>query len=143
MSQQARPAIDETIEIARPIGTVWDTITDWERAADWLPNVSECQGTAATGVGVELPFRYQGQPALAVIEQVRSPEHLVIRRPNGPVDAVFTYDLVATAEGTSVHLRAELRSLKGIGLVTWLLGKFLARTDRDQLRRLKEVAERP
>ena len=143
MSRQARPAIDETIEIARPIETVWDTVTDWERAAEWLPNVSECRGAAATEVGIELPFRYQGQPAKAVIEQVRSPEHLVIRRPNGPVDAIFTYDLAATPDGTSARLRAELRAAKGIGLVTWLLGKFLARTDRDQLQRLKGVVERP
>ncbi len=134
------PVIDESVDIARPIHEVWCTLTDWSRAGEWLPNVSEC-GPSPTEQGASLPFRYQGQAAVAVIEEVRVPEHLVIRRPNGPIDAWFTYDLSPTADGTTVRLHADLRTKKGIGLMAWLLRRFLARTDRHQLRRLKAVVE--
>lgn len=141
MARQARPAIDETVEISEPIDAVWETITDWERAGEWLPNVSECE-SAPTEVGTSLPFRYQGQPAVAVIEAAREPEHLIIRRPNGPVDAFFIYDLSEAGQATTVRLRAELHASKGIGLMAWMLRWFLARTDRDQLQRLKALIER-
>ena len=140
MAKTPVPVIDESVDIARPIDDVWSVLTDWSRAGEWLPNVSEC-APSPTEEGASLPFRYQGQPAVAVIEAVRAPEHLVIRRPNGPIDAWFTYDLSATADGTTVRLHANLRADKGIGLMASLLRRFLARTDRDQLPRLKAVVE--
>lgn len=141
MSGQSRPAIDESVEIAGSPAEVWDVLTDWELADQWLPNVSEVDGAVPTEVGAELPFRYQGQRARAVIDVVRVPEHLVIRRPNGPVEAVFVYDLAPSARGTTVHLRADLAATKGVGVVRWLLRRFLARTDRSQLDRLKVLVE--
>jgi uncharacterized protein YndB with AHSA1/START domain len=135
------PAISESATIERSIDAVWETLTNWSVAPDWMPRVTSFEGPVPIAAGDEVTFEYQDQPASAVIDEVEAPRRLVIRRTNGPVQAVFTYELRPNGEGTTVHLAADIVTAPGLGLMRRPLRRALARTDRDQLKLLKRLVE--
>lgn len=140
MAPTSRPAIQDSVEIAQPPGDVWSVLTNWEMAGDWLPHMASCQGPTEMRVGDELSFLYHDQPGSATVEVLDPGRRLVIRRTNGPVEAVFTYEVEGTDVGTTVRLSADIETSQ-LRLVRPLLRRGLVRTDRDQLQRLKAHLE--
>jgi uncharacterized protein YndB with AHSA1/START domain len=141
VGRTAKPAIDDTVEIARPIDVVWSTIIDWPVAGEWMPNMKFCEDPSEIRAGDRIAFRYHDQPSTITIEEVSAPRRLVMRRTNGPVEATFAYDLTESPRGTRMHVRADLAAEEGIGLMRPLLRRALARTDRVQLSLLKSLVE--
>jgi hypothetical protein len=76
-----------------------------------------------------------------VVDEVDEPRRIVIRRVNPPVEAIFAYDLSATATGTTVRLQADIATDTVMRSMRRPLRRALARTDRVQLQRLKALIE--
>ena len=138
---QPKTAFEQSVSIDLPIDDVWALMTDWSQAPGWWPRVLDVEGPIPVGSGDMLTFSYQGTPASAVVDVADEPSQLVIRRVSGSVEATFDYRLESDTDSTAVSLNAELVARHALRAVAPLLRRVLARTDRDQMDLLKQLAE--
>jgi uncharacterized protein YndB with AHSA1/START domain len=138
---QPKTALEQSVNIARPIDDVWNLMIDWSLAPGWWPRVLDVEGPLPVGPGDMLTFSYQGTPASAIVDVADEPNRLVIRRVSGSVEATFDYRLESDTDSTNVGLKAELVARHALRAVAPLLRRALAHTDRDQMNLLKQLAE--
>ena len=84
-------AVEETID--RPVGEVWDALTDWSNAHQWMPGVDRLEAQGETAAGTELRFHARNAERTSVIARCDTGRSIVLRSVQGGVTADYTYEL--------------------------------------------------
>ena len=134
-------AAAETID--RPVGEVWEALTDWSNAHQWMPGVDRLEAQGETVTGTELRFHARNAERTSVIARCDTGRSIVLRSVQGGVTADYTYELQPAGDGaTRVTLVAECR-FRGIlyVLMSPLIRRAIRSADGKQLEQLKKVVE--
>ena len=132
-------AIDTTTTIAAPRDAVWAALTDWSLAPRWMPGVTAMSGPAQQGAVVT--FTVRGKERTAVVEVLDAPRALALLSRSGPVTAVYTYTLTATAAGTDLHLLGDVEVRGPLTLLAPVIRRSISKEDGVQPERLRAVVE--
>lgn len=138
-------AFHATTTIDRPADAVWAALTDWPRAADWMPGVDAVStGTAnpsASAVGTELVVRARGKDRTSTITALDPGRSLTLTSVQGGVTADYAYTVAPTPNGTAVTLTADVTT-RGVWTVFGpLLRAAIKRADGGQLDAFKQTVE--
>jgi carbon monoxide dehydrogenase subunit G len=133
-------AIDTRIHISAPRPVVWNALTDWSRAHEWMPEASDMRQTSEPlEVGTVLAFRAQKSDRTSTVEALR-PGELISLASDGPgVHAVYTYTLQDAADGTEVRLVADVETRGAMKLLGPTIRSSIAKADGGQLEALARV----
>ena len=132
-------AIDATTTIAAPPDAVWAALTDWSLAPRWMPGVTAMSGPVSMGAVVT--FTVRGKDRTAVIEVLDAPRTLALLSRSGPVTALYTYTLTATAAGTDLRLLADVEVRGPLSLIARVIRRSIATEDGAQPENLRAVVE--
>ncbi len=135
-------------EIAAPIDTVWQCLTEPTRMQQWVPGLIQITysgGQVAEGGTFDMS-RKEGnriRRASGSLPRVRPPEHLTMLFPSKPMDMDVVYDLTPLGPGrTRMDYKALIRP-KGLLMtaVTVVFAVFFGKQNRKILDNLKTLAE--
>ena len=96
-------------ELDRPADTVWQQLTDWDRAAEWL-GVDSIRAEGPTAVGTGLVFQARGKERRSEIVAVDPGRSVTLRSRQGGVTADYTYGVVPAGSGSRATLTADVRT---------------------------------
>jgi carbon monoxide dehydrogenase subunit G len=136
-------AIDTRIHIPAPRPLVWDTLTDWSRAHEWMPEATDMRQTGdPLSVGTVLTFRAQKSDRTSTVEALQ-PGALIALASDGPgVHAVYTYTLEDASDGTLVRLVADVETRGPMKLLGPTIRSSIAKADGGQLEALARMVSR-
>lgn len=130
---------DQTI-LASP-HDVWATLTDWSRAAEWMPGVSDMRAAGAIAVGTELSFSARGKARSSTVTALE-PGRLITMSSTMPgVHADYTYALEPAGDATTVSLVTDVVTSGPMKLMGKVIRSAIAKEDGVQLARLKALIE--
>ncbi len=129
--------------ISRPVEEVWDALTDWGRASQWMGTGDlRPVATGPVGSGTRLTFEARGAERESEIVAWEPPKRMALRSKQGGMTAVYEYRCEGQGAGTEVTLDARCW---GTGFL-WkmlapLIGILMKRTDSGQLIALRKMIE--
>jgi uncharacterized protein YndB with AHSA1/START domain len=129
----ARETIDDDA------GTVWRTLTDWERVAEWMPGVTDGRADGPTRVGMTLTFTARGKEHTSRVQALEPGRSLVLRSVQGGVTADYEYRLTPVEGGTSIELTAAVTTSGAWTLLAPVIRRAIRKADAGQLADLAEV----
>lgn len=136
------PAIDVEAVIGRPIDEVWEVLTNWDRAHEWMGSIDWIRADGETVPGTTLTFRAQGKDRTSQLAAMEPGKSLLLRSTQGGVTADYLYRLERAGTGqTRASLVAECRTSGLWRLVGPLLKVAVRRADGGQINNLKTVVE--
>ncbi len=107
--------VEEEIEIARPVQTVWDRIVDFARTPEWQPDLVEArlEGPNAVGARAREVRRFGAQQIEIESEMTlwEPPRHFRTEGVALPVRSTVDYRVEPTAAGCRVRVRLQLTGL--------------------------------
>lgn len=137
-------AFHTTTVIDRSPGVVWSALTDWPRAADWMPGVDAVRPDSPDGtggVGTKLVVRARGKDRTSTITALDPGRSLTLTSVQGGVTADYVYTVAPSGDGTTVTLAADVRT-RGLWTVFGpLLRSAIRRADGGQLDAFKRAVE--
>ncbi|MFB3119366.1 MAG: hypothetical protein ACE1Y2_02425 [Stenotrophomonas maltophilia] len=105
--------------IAKPAGDVWDALTDWSRAHEWM-GVEWIKADGETIAGTKLAFYARGKERLSEISECQPGRRVVLRSVHGGVSADYAYTLARIS-----HLAKTNDAVSPQYLYCW--GRFMNR----------------
>lgn len=137
--------LEETI--ARSPEELFDILSNPERAADIVPNVTNMEKLTDGPVGVGARYRetrvIDGEAHETELEVVRyePPTDYAVRNVTGGVETVYHYRLTPQGNGTRIVMEATVSGSGLRALVAPVLAVILKREDGDHLTQLKAAVE--
>ena len=128
--------------IAKPAEDVWDVLTDWSRAHEWM-GVEWIKADGETIAGTKLAFFARGKERPSEIAECQPGRMIVLRSVQGGVSADYAYTLDPIDDNTTrVTLVANCRT-RGLlwGAASPLLRVAIRLTDEKQIKNLKRIVE--
>ncbi len=123
--------------IDRPPETVWRVLTDWHRAADWMPGVDRVTHVDDT----TLRFLARKRERTSEITAVRPGESITLTSVQGGVRADYIYTVEGTGDATRATLVADVTTGALWRVVALALRAAIRRADAGQLDALKRLVE--
>jgi carbon monoxide dehydrogenase subunit G len=137
-------AFHATTVIDRAPAIVWAALTDWPRAAEWLPGVDSVQAGGPAAVGSSLTMHARGKDRTSTITALDPGRSLTLRSVQGGVTADYTYTLTPSGDGddrTTVDLAADVRTTGVWTVFGPLLRAAIRRADGGQLEAFTRTVE--
>ncbi|TDC53576.1 hypothetical protein E1212_05220 [Jiangella ureilytica] len=134
-------AFHATTMIDRPPAAVWAALTDWPRAADWLPGVDAVRTGESTAVGARLTMHARGKDRTSTITALDPGRSLTLTSVQGGVTADYAYSVDPSGGGTAVTLTADVRTRGWWTVFGPLLRAAIRRADGGQLEAFKRTVE--
>lgn len=135
-------AFATTTIIDRPVEQVWKELTDWDRAAGWMPGVEHLHADGDTKPGTKLVLHSRGKDRASEITACTPGRSITLTSHQGGVRADYTYTLQpANGGGTQVSLVADCRTRGLWRLAAPGLRRLIRRADSNQLDALKRQIE--
>ncbi|MGK0170610.1 MAG: hypothetical protein ACI9W2_002336 [Gammaproteobacteria bacterium] len=135
-------SIRETIGQSK--SQVWETVTDWTRAHQWMGGVSavRMRDTGEAGLGSVLAFDVRGTERERTITRWTPGDAFALRASRGNVTVVYIYRFEDSPQGTQVRLDIECLG-HGLGwrVLAPVVSAFAGRSNAGQLRALKKLVE--
>ena len=134
-------SVEETIQ--RPVLQVWEVLTDWGNAHNWMPGIDGMTADGEAAVGTKLTFPARGAERSSSIVNCDVGRSLTLRSVQGGVTADYRYEVRELDERlTRVTLVANCQ----IREFWWRVASPLLRiairfSDGKQLRLLKAMLE--
>ncbi|CAM3512376.1 SRPBCC family protein [Occultella aeris] len=127
-------AIDTRVLIRTARDRVWDVLTDFSRAHEWMAEATDMrQDDATLAVGSVLRFRAQNSDRTSTVEALE-PGRMIALASDGPgVHAVYTYTLTDVDGGTEVRLVADVGTSGPMRLLGPVIRGSIAKADGGQL----------
>ncbi len=125
-------AFTVTRQLDRPAEAVWEQLTDWDRAAEWL-GVDSIRAEGPTVVGTELVFQARGKERRSEIVAVEPGRSVTLRSRQGGVTADYTYSVEPAGAGSRVSLTADVRTAGLWSLLGPVIRAAIRKEDSGQL----------
>lgn len=126
--------VSQLIRAEAPV--VWAVLTDWSRAGEWMPDVTEMTADGPVRVGTALTYRAGGKARASTVAAVDDGRVLVLRSVVSAVTADYRYTLTTRNGGTLVTLHADVRTAGPMRLISPVIRRAIAKADSVQLERL-------
>ena len=127
--------------IAAPRDRVWETLTDWSRAPEWMDGVDRLDADGPASPGTVLTFTTSGRERRSSILDARAAESLTIRSELRGITSDYVYELEDVDGGTRVSLTASCAATGVQRLLGPALKDAMRRTDSGQLDALRSLLE--
>jgi carbon monoxide dehydrogenase subunit G len=127
--------------VARPPEVVWQCLTDWERAPEWMEGIDSMRPSGPTVAGMQLVFEARRRSGTSEITHLVPGRELTLTARQGPVRISYRYRCEPEGEGTRVRLAAHCRIRGALRVLGPLLRAVVKRADSGQLRALKRFVE--
>ena len=121
-----------TRQLDRPAGAVWEQLTDWDRAAEWL-GVTSIQADGPTAVGTTLVFQARGKERRSEIVAVDPGRSVTLRSRQGGVTADYTYGVEPDGGSSRVTLTANVTTAGVWALLGPVIRAAMRKEDSGQL----------
>jgi uncharacterized protein YndB with AHSA1/START domain len=125
-------------EMDRPPGTVWEQLTDWDRAAEWL-GVDSLRAEGPTAVGTQLVFQARGKERRSEIVALEPGRSITLRSRQGGVTADYTYGVEPRETGSRATLTADVRTSGLWALLGPVIRAAIRKEDSGQLDALERA----
>ena len=125
-------------ELDSPPGTVWEQLTDWDRAAGWL-GVDSIRAEGPTAVGTTLVFRARGKDRRSEIVALDPGRSMTLRSRQGGVTADYTYAVEPSGVGSRATLTADVRASGLWSLLGPMIRAAIRKEDAGQLDALERA----
>ena len=125
-------------EMDRPPGTVWEQLTDWDRAAEWL-GVDSLRAGGPTAVGTQLVFQARGKERRSEIVALEPGRSVTLRSRQGGVTADYTYGVESLGTGSRATLTADVRTSGLWALLGPVIRAAIRKEDAGQLDALAQT----
>src|SRR5688572_9070525 len=122
-------------EMDRPPGTVWEQLTDWDRAAEWL-GVDSLRAEGPTSVGTHLVFQARGKERRSEIVALEPGRFITLRSRQGGVTADYIYGVEPAGAGSRATLTADVRTSGVWSLLGPVIRAAIRKEDSGQLEAL-------
>ncbi|WP_420623173.1 SRPBCC family protein [Candidatus Poriferisodalis sp.] len=134
-------SVDEVFH--RPAAQVWEALTDWPNAHQWMPGVEGMTAEGDTAEGTQLKFRARGADRLSTIAQCDAGRSIVLRSVQGGVTADYAYEVHEHGEDSARVTLVANCQITGLlwRLLSPLLRVAVRMSDGKQLRLLKAIVE--
>jgi uncharacterized protein YndB with AHSA1/START domain len=130
-------AFTATQVIDRPAGTVWQVLTDWHRAPNWMSGVDSVTPDGDT----TLRFVTRKRERISEITALRPGESITLTSVQGGVRADYTYSVEPAGTTTRTTLVADVTTTPLWRPIAPALRALIRRTDGGQLDALKRLVE--
>lgn len=127
--------------VARPPEVVWQRLTDWKAAPEWMDGIDSMSADGPLAAGTTLAFHARGKERASEITSVVPGREVTLTSEQGPVRASYTYRCRPEGDGTRLDLVAVCDVRGALRVAGPLLRYVLRRTDGGQLRALKRLLE--
>jgi carbon monoxide dehydrogenase subunit G len=119
--------------IGHPADQVWDRLTDWSSAAQWMPGVDALRAEGPVAAGTTLVFTARGKERRGSIVAVEPGRSVTVRSIQGGVTADYAYGCVGHGHTTRVSLVADCSITGPWRLLGPLIRFAIRRADGGQL----------
>lgn len=127
--------------VARSPEAVWQRLTAWDSACEWMNGIDSMSAEGPTAVGTSLVFEARGKSRRSEITHLVEGREVTLTSRQGPVSASYTYRCHPDGDGTRLGLVADCEIRGPLRVVGPLLRRLVERTDGGQLRALKALLE--
>ncbi len=127
-------AAEATID--RPVQEVFARLTDWPRAAEWMPGVESVRAD-----GDVLTVHARGKDRTSRITAYEPGRSVTLTSVRGGVRADYAYTCEPTGTGTRVSLRADCVTSGAWKFVGGMIRGAIRKADSGQLESFKRVVE--
>ena len=121
---------------------MWEQLTDWDRAAEWL-GVDSIRAEGPTAVGTELVFRARGKDRRSEIVALDPGRSITLRSRQGGVTADYTYTVEPAGTGSRATLVADVRTAGLWSLLGPVIRGAIRKEDAGQLEALERALAHP
>ncbi len=144
------PQLELRTDISASREAVWPLLLDFEQEVDWL-SLAEKVTVPSEGPREEgFEFSESGKGSMFSyrvvwrVTECTPNRRLTLEANDGKVDMVRTYDLIETANGTRLFIRARYEAAKWMNPIIWVIwiSHFRRRLSRLLGESLKHVKER-
>lgn len=87
-----------------PVSRVWDLLTDWVAAPQWMPGVDSMEAEQLTSPGTVLDYRSGAHERQLVIAELVDGSSLTLTTGGGDVVVSYAYALIESSEQCLVRL---------------------------------------
>lgn len=140
------PVVTRCIEIRAPVERVFDFVTDYRNALQFMHNFTEFrplgQPTCGLGAKVEAAGRMLGIPIRTRMEIVEYiPNERFVSRSYSGVDSMAAWSFEPASNGTRVCFESDFRLPKAALLVSGIAERAVTQNTEQTLRNLKRAVE--
>lgn len=139
MTQFQALDVQELIRLSVP--RVWELLTDWAAAPEWMPGIDSMEAEQLTGPGVVLDYRCGAHERQLLIEDMREEETITLSSGGGDVTVLYTYSLTEESEQTRVRLAVSVEAAEGLRDEVGSLLSAIADSEANTLKSLRSYAE--
>jgi uncharacterized protein YndB with AHSA1/START domain len=122
----------ETV-IDRPVEAVWECLTNWDLARQWMPGVEALRAHGPVATGTTLAFTTRGKERTAKVVALDPGHSITLRSMQGGVTADYVYAVASHGDGTRVTLVADCRITGPEWLLAPVIRAAIRRADSGQL----------
>lgn len=126
------------VDLSLPADAIWSALTTPEEMATWMGEVTNLttEDGGALRMGSKIRFTTRGKQVQSRVIAFEPNRRLSLRAQQGPVQAVYTYELHGAGPVRVTHdIECRVRGL--LGPLRPLIARMLRRTDGGQLDRLE------
>ena len=127
--------------ISAPRSSVWGVLTDWGRAASWMPGVDSLSNSGPLAEGTQLTFTARGKDRTSRIAECTPESALTLDSSVGGVRASYRYTLEPAGDATRVALVVDVETSGAMKLLGPVIRSAIAKADGGQLAQLKRLVE--
>jgi uncharacterized protein YndB with AHSA1/START domain len=132
-------AFTTSVTMAQGPELVWQTLTDWDRLAEWMPGVERAGADGPTAAGMALTFSARGKDRTSHVASIEPGRSLVLRSVQGGVTADYDYRLTPTGQATEVELTVEVTTTGAWRVLAPVIRGAIRRADAGQLADLERA----
>ena len=133
-------AVETTI--TKPADQVWQALTDWSNAHQWMAGVDWLKAEGEAAVGTRITFRARDQDRTSTITSWQPGRSFVLRSEHAGVTADYEYAIEASSDdATVVTLTADCHMQGPWRFLAPLIRMAIRKADGGQLAALKQLLE--
>lgn len=131
--------IQELIHL--PVSRVWELLTDWVAAPQWMPGVDAMEAEQLMSPGAVLDYRSGTHERQLVISEMDEGRSITLTAGSGDVVVAYAYDLVESSDQCLARLVISVQIVDELGTQAGELVASIAESESDTLTALRDYAQ--
>ncbi|ASN40707.1 MAG: SRPBCC family protein [Paeniglutamicibacter terrestris] len=131
--------IQELIHLAPD--RVWELLTDWVAAPQWMPGVDSMEPEQLTSPGALLDYRSGAHERQLLIKELREGHAVTLSSGGGDINVLYGYELLAESGQTRVRLTISVEAAEELREEVGELVAAIADSEAATLKSLRSYAE--
>lgn len=134
-------ALNVQERIHLPVSRVWELLTDWVAAPQWMPGVDSMEAEQLTSPGTVLDYRSGAHERQLVISELVEERSLTLTAGSGDVVVSYAYELAESSEQCLVRLVISVQLAEELEAQAAELLASIAESESSTLTALRDYAQ--